>query len=79
MVVLLMLMPRGGGIALFRFLFILFLDGIVFVIIAIITRWPVRTLPVRRGLDVSINFTTQLLHLALELLRTIVDILVVDR
>lgn len=79
MVVLLMLMPCGGGIALLRFLFILFLDGIVFVIIAIVTRRPVRTLPVRRGLVVSIDLTTQLMHLALELLRTIVDIRVVDR
>lgn len=80
MVVLLMLMSRGSGrIAFFRFLFILFLDGIVFVIIAIVTRRPVRTLPVRRGLDVSIDLTTQLMHLALELLRTIVDIRVVDR
>lgn len=79
-------MPRRNRTAFFHsflfFFFILFFDGIVLVIIAIVTWRPVRTLPIRRRsrLDVSINLTTMLLlhHLVLEL-RTIVDILVVHR
>lgn len=78
MVILLMLRPRRNRAALFRFFLIFFLDGIVLVIITIVTWRPVRTLPIFRGLDVSINLTAMLLHLALKL-RTIVDILVADR